>query len=185
VLARSCGRYERAEDVYGLFGAVVAVICAAMLLPYGEGALQVLYVVAIGLACVIGGLVGVGLAAMLPGIKRLWISRARRRAAIVSKGSELFTQRKVHQTTSGTGVVVLASLFERVGCVVCDQAVRDHLDESVLARCDELLDGCGDPQAVADAMAEVLQLLGETLGEVMPRYRSETNELPDALVVLE
>ena len=187
VIATTSDRYERAEDMVGLIFALIAVLIVGVVVGIGDdGVTAWLAITALILSVIFGFIVGVLCSSQLRGLRRLFVSQQRRYLAVSSRARQVFVDRRVHQTAGGTGVVLFISLFERMGLVLADQAIKDHLSEGTLddysRRLTETLQSGGD---VGDALVAVISELGERLGEVLPRYEDDLNELPDALVLLD
>lgn len=184
VIATSADRYERAEDMIGLCCSVVAM--AVVSLVFGSGdAPRILVLLAMILAVVTGFIAGVLVAVQLPSLRRLFTSQQRRHQAVAARARQVFVDRRVHQTTGGTGIVLFVSLYERMGVVLADQAVRDHLPEGALDDLSRALSTGIQNGDVGDALVAIITELGERLGDVLPRYDDDVNELPDALVLLD
>lgn len=184
VIATSADRYERAEDMIGLCCSVVAM--AVVSLVFGSGdAPRILVLLAMILAVVTGFIAGVLVAVQLPSLRRLFTSHQRRHQAVAARARQVFVDRRVHQTTGGTGIVLFVSLYERMGVVLADQAVRDHLPEGALDDLSSALSTGIQNGDVGDALVAIITELGERLGDVLPRYDDDVNELPDALVLLD
>jgi putative membrane protein len=187
VVARQSARYERAEDLCGLILALLAATITWFCLDgVGAGSSgRLLELAGILLASIAGFTLGVILASQLPALRRPFVARARMEDAIIARATQTFVERRVHQTSGGTGLMVYISLFERGGTVLADQVVRDRLSDEAINEFSEVLaEGMrrGDPAA---AMAKVIRDIGERLADVLPRYDDDVNELPDALVTLD
>lgn len=185
VIATSSDRYERAEDLIGLITAVIALAVVSLFFGAGGDAPQALVALAEILSVITGYIAGVLLAANVPALRRLFASPQRRHQAVAARARQVFVDRRVHQTTGGTGIVLFVSLFERIGVVLVDQAVRDHLPEGALDDLSRALSTGIQKGDVGDALVAIITELGERLGDVLPRYDDDVNELPDALVLLD
>jgi len=187
VVAAQSAQYERAEDLFGFVCALIAGAVAWFALDgvgAGEDA-RYLELAGILLASIAGFALGVVVGVQVPSLRSPFVGRAKMEDAVVSRATQTFVERRVHQTSGGTGLMVYISLFERSGVVLADQVVRDRLpDEAIAEFTDELADGMrsGDPAA---ALAKVIREVGERLADVLPRYDDDVNELPDALVTLD
>lgn len=185
VIAACSDRYERAEDLIGLIAAVLALSAVALFFGLGGDAPQWLVLLALILAVVTGFIAGVLIAVQVPSLRRLFASHNRRHQAVAVRARQVFVDRRVHQTTGGTGIVLYVSLFERIGLVLVDQAVRDHLPEGALDELSRALSTGIQQGDVGAAMVAIITELGDRLGDVLPRYDDDVNELPDALVLLD
>ncbi|MDA3963302.1 MAG: hypothetical protein PF961_21155 [Planctomycetota bacterium] len=185
VIATNSDRYERAEDMAGLVVAIISLVVVSWLFGMREGVVQPLVVLALILAVLTGFIAGVLLAVQIAPLRRLFISPTRRFTAVAARARQVFVDRKVHQTTGGTGIVLYVSLFEGAGMVLADQAVRDHLPEGALDDLSRSLTHGIASGDVGTALVATIAELGNRLGDVLPRYEDDVNELPDALVLLD
>ena len=186
VLAPRSGRYERAEDLVGLVTAIVALAITSGVLAGGGGTeIRVLAVIASVLAVIAGYIVGVVMAAQSDTLRRLFASAASQQERTDERARPSFVDRRVNQTTGGTGIMVYVSLFERRGLIYADQAVRDHLPPGAVSELNDLVTQRVQAGDVAGAYRDAIARIAEILSEVMPRYEDDMNELPDGLVVLD
>jgi putative membrane protein len=184
VVATESGRYDRPEDIAGLWLSVVGVVVAWWLLPGG-------WLVAWrGLAIVVGAVLGgfvIGSAgtANVAGLRRLFTTHAEMAGEVAARTSEMFAARHVHATRAATGLIVYVSLFERMARVQGDSTVLEKVGQDALdALAAELMEKLrgGD---VSAALCHVIDLAGRRLGEVLPRPADDTNEIPDELVLID
>lgn len=185
VIASSSDRYERAEDLCGLSLGLLSLVTVRILLATVSGEMPALLLAVEVLALLSGFIVGVVLAGQVAMVRRIFVAPRRRTAAVAARAQQVFVQRRVHQTAGGTGIVVYLSLFEGRAAILADQAVHDHLTDGRLDRlAAELSAGVRAGQA-GPALVAAIEQLGRELGDVLPRYDDDVNELPDALVLLD
>ncbi|HUS46795.1 MAG TPA: hypothetical protein VNA25_02805 [Phycisphaerae bacterium] len=192
VVATASGRYDRAEDVIGLWLSVAGLVVAAILMPYPQveagawGGLSVaLYVAVLAAAVVAGFIAGAIIGTYWHTLRRLFTPRAQMREEVSARARAAFFDSSIHKTAAGTGLLVYVSLYERRASVLADRAVLDKLGQDALdALCRQLTESLTKGDITA-AICGVIDSAGEQLGKVLPRADDDVNELPDELVTLD
>lgn len=191
-VATDSGRYDRAEDVAGLWLGLIAMSIvwtilrtqSAEVAQWGSNwsRLELPLLIA---TVAIGYMIGTVAAAYIAPIRRLFTPRRHMVAEVERRAHHLFFDQRVHHTQDATGLLVYISLFERTARLVADQAVLEKLGQPVLDElCAKLIEGiqAGDP---ATALCEVIQDAGSRLAEVLPRAEGDQNEIENTLVLLD
>lgn len=192
VVAAASGRYDRPEDIVGLWVGGIALSLAWWFWPqpavqagdWGETPrwYQLVALLAAGLA---GFVIGALLASRIGWLRRLFTPRGQMVEEVQARARALFFDSRVHHTEGATGLLVYVSLYEHLAVVLGDRAIEEKLGRPTLdqlcARLTSALRQGPLPQALALAIREA----GDRLGSVLPRLEGDVNELPDALVVLE
>lgn len=188
VLATASGRYDRAEDLVGLWFGVV-LLSLTWLLFNGietQWANSVLYELpALLVALALGFIIGAATAARIAWLRRLFTPKAEMRADVNLSARRVFVDWRVHRTRADTGLLVYVSLFERMTVILGDGAVYDALGQEGLERlCAQLTPvlQSADPGA---GLCEFLRQLGDELAQKLPRGETDTNELPNSLVIVD
>lgn len=190
-VATASGRYDRAEDVIGLWsGAILMCITWAAGRSGAEGAhwgaawtrfeLPLLV-----LALVAGFIVGSFLAARVQWLRRIFTPRAEMRDEVAQSAARAFFDQRVHHTTGASGLLIYLSLFERTAHILADALILQKLGQPALDDlCRKLVEGikAGDP---ATALCDVIHDAGERLAAVLPRESQDRNEIANALVILD
>lgn len=192
VVAQCSGRYDRAEDVVGLWGGLLALAVVWLMLPsavadsgsWGHpspgGQL-----VALLAAVVAGFLVGAILASRLPGLRRPFTPHRQMAEEVLLRARSVFYDQRVHHTAAGSGLLLYVSLYERMAAVIADQSVLEKLGQDQIdSLCQELTQQLQHRTPV-DALCATLEVAGQRLRTVLPRSEDDVNELADALVVVE
>jgi putative membrane protein len=192
VVARSSGRYDRPEDIVGLWFAAMAMIAVWMAFPLpqieaGDWASfgPVWQLVAMLTGAMAGFIAGAILGGKVDWLRRLFTSRAQMRDEVYSRAREVFFDKRVHHTDHGSGVLLYVSMFEHMAAVIADQSILDTYGQD---RIDEL---CRDftqrlhEKAPIDALCDTATSLGRHLAPLLPRAENDVNELSDALVVID
>lgn len=192
VLATSSGRYDRPEDVVGLWLTVITALCFWYFFPSMEGqagdwgGLPVFVELLLAaLAMVIAFILGAIAGSRIGWLRRLFTPRPQMQDEVAARAREIFFDKRVHHTEGGTGVLIYISLFEHIAVALADQAVIDKLGQPFLDQiCEKLTAGLhtGKP---ADAICEVIREIGEQAATPLPRATDDQNELQDVLVLID
>ena len=192
VVATSSGRYDRPEDIVGVWLGLIALTTVWLLLPKQSaepgswGGLPAGLELAVLLAAVLIGFVaGAALASRTAWLRRLFTPTGQMHEEVFARAREAFFDNRVHHTAGGSGLLIYVSFFERTAAILGDQAVLDKLGQAVLDELCEQLTAKLAMQAPTDALCDILGAAGERLATVLPRDADDVNELPDTLVVLE
>ena len=192
VVAASSGRYDRPEDVVGLwfaagfFTAAWYFLPAATMQPGHWGGISAAAQLSVFIvAIVMGFFVGAWAAMQVDWLRRLFTPKAQMRDEVAGRARQVFFDGRVHHTAAASGLLIYVSLFEHMAEVFGDRSVVEKLGQEGLDDlCSQLRARlrAGSP---ADALVHVLDAAGERLGAVLTRAADGRNELPDALVVIE
>ena len=195
VVATASGRYDRAEDVVGLWCGCAAGVAVWLLWPHavdaGDWAAPPAWVgpVVLVAATVLAFVLGAWLATKLGALRRPFIPEDQAADEVNAAARRAFFDRRVHHTAGATGVLLFVSLYERRAVVLADRAVVEALGEGFTCEvCAVLTEGLrsGDtPDAVCDALCAALAEAARRLAPVLPRVADDRDELSDALVLLE
>lgn len=192
VVATSSGRYDRPEDIAGLWLAVIAVVALWVALPRQEAApgswggmpLSLELLALVGTA-VVAFVVGAVVASRVGWLRRLFTPQQQMQEEVAGRARQIFFDRRIHHTAGATGLLLYVSLFEHIAVVLADQEILDKLGQSSV---DEM---CGQlttdlhSEKVPDALARAVERAGERLAAALPSTDGDVNELHDALVLLD
>lgn len=192
VVARSSGRYDRPEDIVGLWFAAVAIIIVWLLFPLPSvetgnwGALASWWQL---VALLVGGLAGFVAGALVgervDWLRRLFSPRSQMREEVFGRAREVFFDKRVHHTGGQSGVLLYVSLYERMAAVIADQSVLEKLSQEAIDElCREFTGRLHEGTAI-EALCEAVDSVGRRLAPLLPRAADDVNELPDALIVIE
>jgi putative membrane protein len=190
VVASASGRYDRAEDMAGLFLGLAALSIAwfgfqRQWVEWDEPAMRLglIWVLLI----VIGGFIaGAFIAANVGWVRRLFTFRSEMNAEVNVRARQVFFDYRVRRTVQRGGVLLYVSLFERTAVVLADDVATEKLGEgAVQALCTQLTERLHGGSNVADAICETIRAAGEKLAAVLPRQPGDVNELPDVLVTID
>ena len=190
VVANSSGRYDRAEDMAGLWFGLIALCVGWWLLQGVElsdwGVPRPRLGLPSVLGLVLGGFVlGVVLAHLSGNLRLLFTPRREQQAEVERAAREAFFDRRIHHTEGGSGLLVYVSLLERMAVVLADAQVLEKLGQPKLdALCASLVAELRKG-AYMDALCNTIDQAGLALAEVLPAQAQNRNELTDALVVMD
>ena len=191
-VAVASGRYDRAEDVVGLFSGLALTGVAWMLFQeVGEAggwssapSLVICFPIIAGLM-VLGFIVGAIVAGRVFWIRRLFTSNLEMDQETTSRAKAVFFDRRVHGTSEACTVLIYVSLYERRTAILADDAVREKLSERSLEEVQsELLEGVKEGGA-AEGLCRGIRRLGELLEAVVPSGDGDRDEVYNEIVVLD
>jgi len=193
VVASESDRYDRAEDLFGLLLAAVAVSAAWFGLqgvrPSGEDWTS-RWIPALGLLevlLVFGGawIVGVAVADRVPAIRRWMAGRWLMRPRVEAAAEEAFGRFHVRRTRASTGIVLYVSLFERMVVVKGDRAIAEKVaPEEWKNVCDGLVRAMREGRA-REGFVEAIRKCGDLLAKHFPVQSADVDELTNELRVLD
>ena len=188
VVATASGRYDRPEDIVGVWMGVLAAMAVARWCPprpSEPGSWGVDAALWMPLVVLPAFMIGAAAASRIGWLRRLFTPRAQMRAEVAARARQVFFDQRVYRTRGDTGVLIYVSLFERMAAVLASQAILDKLGTSLVDRlCRQLTDGLrqGHP---TEALCAVIADAGRQLSAPFPRVANDVNELSDALVVID
>jgi putative membrane protein len=192
VVATASGRYDRAEDLVGLWLGVLLVVAvsifspAAVTEPGSWDSHPLLWQTLKLVAVLLGGfLVGAVLSARIGWLRRLFTPATQLRDEVNQRARSVFFDNRVHHTQAGGGLLIYISLFEQIAVILADQQILDALGQSPLDELCQTLTQLLRSNQPADALCQTIQAAGERLRPALPRALDDVNELPDSLVTLD
>ena len=192
VVATSSGRYDRAEDLAGLWLGVLLVVAVSIYWPaeaaepgsWGTSPVAVQTLNLVG--AILGGfLVGAVLCSKIAWLRRLFTPASQMRDEVTQRASAVFFDNRVHHTQAGGGLLIYISLFEHMAVILADRQIlaalrQTHLDELCHTLTQQL-----HQDRPTEALCLTIQTAGEMLQPVLPRSSIDVNELPDSLVLID
>lgn len=128
-----------------------------------------------------GGILGYILC-RIPSIKRRLIPKASIADAVNLRSLAAFTAHGLHYTKARTGILILASIFERRVVVLADRGINDKVQPGTWDKIVCIItsglkskDGCA-------AFCTAIEECGKILAKHFPRSLDDRNELEDKLV---
>lgn len=192
VVAGSSGRYDRPEDIVGLWTAMIAIVVMWFTFPapqFEAGDWQqpspYWQLAALLVGAVVGFLVGANVGMRVDWLRRLFTPRVQMQEEVAGRARAMFYDQRIHHTAGETGVLLYVSLFEHMVSIVADRDVLDRLGpRRIETLCQQFAARMHD-EPLIDAMSHMIDTLGTTLAPLLPREADDLNELPDALVVVD
>ncbi|MCA9013902.1 MAG: hypothetical protein KDA77_01100 [Planctomycetaceae bacterium] len=192
VIATASGRYDRPEDIVGLWLTIITALTLWFLFPRTAGQTGdwggmpvvvelILAVLLLILAFIIGAIAG----SRIGWLRRLFTPRQQMQDEVAARAREIFFDKRVHHTAGGTGILIYISLFEHIAVALADQSVIDQLGQTFIDQlCQKLTEGLHSGDATA-AICNVIQEIGEQAAAPLPRSEDDQNELQDLLVLID
>lgn len=190
VVASASGRYDRSEDMAGLWLGLAAMTATWFVFQevaddWGDPSLR-LGLLSVVLIVLGGFLAGALIAAHVAWVRRLFTPRGEMRAEVDVRARQVFFDYRVRRTKNRGGVLLFVSLFERMAVVLADEVAAEKLGEGAIQQlCNRLTERLHAGSNVAEALAETIRGAGEKLAPVLPRQPDDVNELPDTLVTID
>lgn len=192
VIATSSGRYDRPEDVVGLWLTIITALCLWFFFPRNSGqagdwsglpVIVELFLAAIllAIAFILGAIAG----SRIGWLRRLFTPRLQMQDEVAARAREIFFDKRIHHTEGGTGILIYISLFEHMAVALADQSVIDKLGQPFLDQiCQKLTTGLhsGNPTAT---LCDTIREIGRQASTPLPRAADDQNELQDALVLID
>lgn len=191
VVATASGRYDRAEDIVGLWCAVIGAVVIFLTLPGHTvagswGGLpiwgQVVLLIIVMLLCFVAGAAA---ADRLHNLRRLFTPRLQMTEEVNLRARELFFDRRVHHTSGASGLLIFVSLYERMAVVLGDRSVVEALGQQFTEDLCQRLTSSLRSKDVATAICETIQHATTSLAPALPRTEGSTNELSNALILID
>jgi len=192
VVATKSGRYDRAEDLFGLLVAFALLGVFWVLAPHiglsggwgsaGAGNPGFFSVVII---LIIGVFVGATVSTLFPGLCRPLIPEEEMREEVEKRAAEAFHRFRVRGTNNATGILIYISLFEKMARVMGDDAISSRLDQTRWEEILKLLIDSIKQGAPVAGFEQAILKSGELLGEHFPVQPGDKNELANELRIID
>lgn len=193
VVATSSGRYDRAEDLFGMLVAVAALAASWLLFqdvrPV-EGDWATGQTLVLGLGAVLGVVIagyflGIAAASWLPFLRLPLITKREMREEVEEGAAAAFQKFRLRGTAGGTGILIYVSLYEHMVRVLPDEAIEDRVDHETWEEvCDLAVEGIRSGRPT-DGLSRAVLRCGEILAEHFPVGPDDVDELHNALHLLD
>ena len=192
VVATDSGRYERAEDLFGLFLGLASMIIVwasfheDVHTAGGSGGLPLrLQLPALVGFVLVGFVVGTLLAMKAAWLRRLFVPANQLHDEVAARSRQVFFDQRIHHTSRSTGLLIYLSLFERRAAILADQQTVEAIGQrSIDELCEKLTAELREGDATT-ALCGVIEDAGNRLARPLPRREDDVNEPADALVTIE
>ena len=192
VVATQSGRYDRAEDMVGLWLGVIAAIAVWLVFPrsadeHGDwsGLTFDLGLLLMVVSIVVAFLIGAFAGSQIGWLRCLFTPRQQMHEEVNARARAIFFDQRVHHTSGATGLLIYVSLYEHLAVVLGDQELLDKVGQSVLDQLCEQLTTALKQTHPSEALQTVITAAGQHLSAPLPRAADDVNELADALVLLD
>jgi len=129
----------------------------------------------------IGAAVGLALS-HVPALKRMLVPPQRMTEAVHIRSLAAFTAHGLHYTQGHTGILILASLFERCVVVLADRGINDKVKPGTWDEIVAIITAGLKSNDGAAAFCAAIERCGNILAEHFPRAPDDRNELKDDLI---
>jgi len=129
------------------------------------------------------GVLGFGLARLLPDFKRLFIFENRASAVAEEQAFQEFYANGLHKTEAATGVLLFVSLLEHRVVILADEGIDGKVDAEFWADTDDAILAGIRAGSLRDGLVAGVHRAGELLSEQFPWREGDRNEIPDRLIV--
>ena len=192
VVATASGRYDRAEDLAGLWLGILLVVAVSVVWPAEAaepgswGTSPVLWQSLKLVGVLIGGfLAGAVLCSRIAWLRRLFTPAVQMRDEVSQAARSVFFDNRVHHTHGGSGLLIYISLFEHRAVILADRRILEAVGQVRLDELCHTLTQQLHQDRPTEALCLTIQAAGEMLQPALPRDSTDVNELPDSLVTID
>jgi len=193
VVATASGRYDRAEDIVGLWLGLISLGVYWLFFSSAEAdggswgfSWQSFELPALIAVAIVGFIIGAVVAGHVGWLRLLFTPKGQMHEEVAARARAIFFDNRLHHTAGGTGLLLYLSLYERTAMILADEAVIEKLGSKALDElCGNLTRALQARKDAADAVCALLKDAGNRLGKVLPRAQDDVNELPNTLVTID
>ena len=191
VIATASGRYDRAEDIFGVVLSVVALSSYWLFVQpnvttgwsSGLDAQPPLWPV---LAILVTGfIVGAAVATVFPSLRLPFISRREMQEEVERRALETFQRQRIRATEGSNGVLIYLSLYEHMVHVVGDDAVNERISSEDWHKVTDIIVQAMKSHDPLQGLLEAVGHCGELLKHHFPYRDGDRNELANGLVLID
>ncbi|MFO0978149.1 MAG: hypothetical protein U0996_17210 [Planctomycetaceae bacterium] len=191
VIARDSGRYDRAEDIAGVWGAMLVSAALLWFWPYessehGSWGPDPRYFLIgrVVLGILFGFLCGVWLSHVSPGLRRLFIPRREIDDEVARAARMVFFDQRIHHAPGRAGLLIYVSVFEHRAFLLADERLLAACGQAQLDEWCQTLTNQLKRTSIANAISSLLELASTQLAAKLPRSSDDRNELSDAVIMI-
>lgn len=189
VVTSSSGRYDRSEDIVGLFFSLLSVSAAWCLFHHNETSASWssfhFGLTTILLTMFFGFIFGVLLTHFFPVLNLPFITKKEMQDEVDQAAAAAFHKNKLRNTEGSTGILFYISLYEHQVRVLGDEAISAKLEQEDWQHiCDAIIKGCKEKQ-YAEGIIEGINLSGKLLATHFPRKDGDKDELSNELIIID
>jgi len=189
VVATVSGRYDRAEDIFGLLFALLALVLAWIFFQdvtpargeWAHGLSTTLSLPVIVAIVALGFIAGAALASIAPVLRLPFIPKSEMADEVERRAAEAFQRFRVRGTKGATGILIYVSLYEHMARVLGDDAISQKLDQAAWDEILGLVTGGLKRGAPAGGFCAGIGKCGQLLAQHFPIQPGDKDELPNEL----
>lgn len=194
VAATVSGRYDRAEDIFGLLVALISLSVLWLVFQdvapakgdWASGLALNLPLPAVLAIIVLGFALGSATATFFPILRLPFIRKQEMKEEVERSALEAFQRFRVRATAGSTGILIYVSLYERMVRVIGDDAISAKLGQD---KWDEVLQiaikGIKGKSNPAEGFANAIEKCGDLLAESFPIKPGDKNEITNELRIID
>tara|TARA_R110000782_G_scaffold65058_3_gene132466 strand:- start:244 stop:921 length:678 start_codon:yes stop_codon:yes gene_type:complete len=189
VVASASGRYDRAEDIFGLFFSLLCVAIAWGLFydntPTDDWSSFNLDLTTILLTIFLSFIAGVLLTHVFPALCSPFITKKEMEEEVDRAAAAAFQHNRLRNTENSTGILIYISLQEHQVKVIGDDGISEKLTHPDWQHiCDAIIKDFKDKH-YANGVIEGITLSGKLLAEHFPIKEDDKDELANELVIID
>ncbi len=193
VVATASGRYDRAEDLFGVVLALLALALAWISfqdirsVAGGWASGQTLALGLLPLLLIVAGgfVLGTVAATLLPVLALPFVTDKEKREEVERSAAEAFHRFRVRKTAAGTGILLYVSLYERMVRVLGDDAISEKLNQKDWDTVRDLVITGLRSNRGAEGLSQAILKCGELLSRYFPLQPGDVNEIRNELRIID
>lgn len=189
VIASASGRYDRAEDIFGLFFSLLCVAIGWILFhnngPADDWSSFNFDLTAILLTIFLSFIIGVLLTHLSPVLRLPFITKKEMEEEIDRAAAAAFQHNRLRNTEDSTGILIYISLYEHQVKVVGDDGISAKLTHPDWQHiCDAIIKDFKE-KSYTNGIVEGISLSGKLLAEHFPIKEGDIDELANELIIID
>lgn len=193
VVATRSGRYDRAEDLFGILCGLLAISTAWITWQgvspdtreWADNHRLTLELVPLLAMFMLWFYLGAALGTRFPVLVRPFVSRFEVEAEVRRRGFEAFHLFRIGHTQGRNGVLIYVSVQEHAAWVVGDQAINSKLPHETWEHACRAIGRSVRAGRPHEGLVEAIRTVGKDLSVHFPRAKDDQNELPNAVRFLD
>ncbi len=189
VIASASGRYDRAEDIFGLFFSLLCVAIGWFLFhdnaPIDGWSSFNFDLSAILLTMFLSFIIGVLLTHLCPALRSPFITNKEMEEEVDRAAAAAFQHNRLRNTEDSTGILLYISLYEHQVKVIGDDGISARLTHPDWQHiCDAIIKDFKEKN-YTNGIVEGINLSGKLLAEHFPIKAGDTDELANELIIID
>ncbi len=189
VIASASGRYDRAEDIFGLLFSLLCVAIGWGLFhnnaPTDDWSSFNFDLTAILLTMFLSFIIGVLLTHLCPVLRSPFITKQEMEEEVDHAAATAFQHNRLRNTADSTGILIYISLYEHQVKVVGDDGISAKLTHPDWQHiCDAIIKEFKEKQ-YTNGIVDGIDLSGKLLAEHFPIKEGDQDELANELIIID